>query len=102
MGSIGFNVGKQCIERDAFPGSAEFGPPCDAMNINRECLSRQITKRLPIPSPQLVSTVIYFEFPLVQRHMRRRSRRQDREVSSDVLPWWQLLISLPALTRKTS
>src|SRR6266404_4418976 len=65
IGSIRFYVCKQGIQRNAFPGSAEFGPPCDAMNINRECLTRQVAKRLPIPSPQYVSAVVYCEFPLV-------------------------------------
>src|SRR5262249_36745044 len=85
--SISFYICKHGIERNAFPGCAEFRPSRNAVQINRNGLGGQVAKRLPIPAPQNVSAVVDGKFPLVERNVWRRSGGQDREVSREVLPW---------------
>src|SRR4029077_11182088 len=102
VGSIGFYICKHRIERNPFPRCAEFRPSCNTVQISGELLGWQVAKRLPIPSPQNVSPFIDRKFPSVERHVWRRSRGQDGEVSSEVLPWRQLHICRAASTRKAS
>jgi hypothetical protein len=63
---VGFYLAKNRVERHAFPMRAEFRPSCHAVQINRNVLGGQISKRFPIPSPQKVRTVIDRKFPLLK------------------------------------
>src|SRR5215510_10363064 len=92
MGRVRFYICQQSIDGDAFPVSAEFGPSRHTVQINLDSLGGQVAKRFPIPSPQLISAVIDCELPLIERHVRRWSRRKHGEISSQVLSWWQLYI----------
>ena len=70
------------VDRNALPGCSEFRPSRNAVQINREGLSGQVTKRLPVPSSQNIRAVVDHKFPLVEWDVWRRSCGQNREVSS--------------------
>src|SRR5262245_42757755 len=87
IAGIGFYIGEYRIEGNALPRCAEFRPARNAVQINREGLGGQVAKRLPIPSPQSIVALVNLKFPLIERHVRRRSRGKDGEVCREVLPW---------------
>src|SRR4029077_7939601 len=90
MRSICLHVGKHRVEGNAFPGCSEFRPSRDAVHINRDGFGRQLAKRLPIPFPKNILTVVDHKFPAVERYVWGRPRGQDGEVSSKVLSWRKL------------
>src|SRR5262249_36316911 len=102
IGQICFYICKQDVKRNPFPRRTEFRPSRYAMYINREGLSGQVTKRLPIPSPQNIRAVVDRKFPLVEWDAWRWSCGQNGEVGSEVLPWRQLYICRAASTGKAS
>ena len=81
---------------------AEFRPARDAVEVDGDVLSGQLAKRLPVPPSQNITAIVDRKFPLVKRHVGRRSCRQDGEVSSEILPWRQLYICRASSTRKSS
>src|SRR5438094_10308155 len=91
--SICLHVCKHGVDRNALPGCSEFRPSRDAVQINREGLSGQVTKRLPVSSPQNILAVVDHKFPLVEWDVWRRSCGQNREDSIEVLPWGEVCIS---------
>src|SRR5215471_9259669 len=101
-GRVHLYLCQQSIDRDAFPGSAEFGPSRHTVQISPDGLGGQVAKRSPIPFPQLISTVIDGELPLIERHVRRWSCRQHGEVGGQVLSRRQLYIFRAASTGKAS
>src|SRR5260370_21999810 len=85
--SIGVNVRKQRVERNAFPNGTEFRPACHAVEVHGGGLAGQLAKRFPIPFSQELVSVVNRKFPAVERHVWRRSCGQDWEVGSEVLSW---------------
>src|SRR5215472_12681915 len=69
---VGFYLAKKDVERHTFPMRAELRPSCDAVQINRNVLGGQLSKRFPIPSSQNVRAVIDRKFPLLKRNVRSR------------------------------
>src|SRR4029077_7969561 len=100
--SICLHICKQDVKRNPFPRCTEFRPSRDAMYINCEGFGGQLAERLPIPSLQNVTAVVDHKFPVIEWHVWRRSCGQNGEVSSEVLPGWQLYICRAASTGKAS
>src|SRR5215467_13299274 len=55
---VGFYLAKDHVERHTFPMRAELRPSRHAVQINRNILGGQLSKRFPIPSSQKVRAVI--------------------------------------------
>src|SRR6185312_12218592 len=70
---VGFYLAEDGVERHAFPMRAELRPSRHAMQINRNVLSWQLPKRLPIPSVQNVRSIVDRKLPFVERNARSRS-----------------------------
>jgi len=43
---------EQCVERNAFPGGAEFRPSRDTVQVDGRAFGWQLPERFPVPSPQ--------------------------------------------------
>ena len=69
---VGLYLAKYGVERHAFPMRAELRPSRHAVQINRNVLGGQLSKRLPTPSSQKVHAVIDRKFPLLKRNVRSR------------------------------
>src|SRR5262249_4426591 len=95
-------VCKQNIERNTFPGCAEFRPSRYTVQIDRDIFGGQLTKRLPIPSLQNVAAVIDGKFPAIKGYVWCRPRRQHGKIRSEVLTRREFGICCTASTGKTS
>src|SRR5437868_8983369 len=67
---VGFYFAKDRVERHAFPMRAKLRPSRHAVQINRNVLGGQLSKRFPIPSSEKVRAVINRKFPLLKRSLR--------------------------------
>src|SRR5215472_9373046 len=92
IGRVRLHARKEHIERDAFPGRSELRPPRHAVQIRRERLGGQAAKRLPVPPPKDVVSLLNGELPLLERHLRGRARGEDGKAGGEVLPGRELAV----------
>src|SRR5437867_8751494 len=69
---VGFYLAEDCVERHTFPMRAELRPSRHAVQINRNVLGGQLSKRFPIPSSQNVRSIIDRKLPFFELNVRSR------------------------------
>ena len=101
--SIVLDLLEQRVERDPLPRRVELRPAGHAVDVLGQRLGRKCVELLPAPALRLLAADNR-ERPLLERCMRGRARREDREVVRHVLPRRQsigLCLALPAATEIT-
>src|SRR5262249_29674216 len=102
IGSVGLYVSEQRLQGNAFPRCGQLRPPRNTVQIDCNSLAGQVAKRFPIPPLQNILAVIDHKLPSVEWDVHSGARRQDREISDEILTWRQLDIRRSASTRKAS
>src|SRR3954465_13348665 len=63
---VGFYLAKDRVERHAFPMRTELRPSRHTVQINRCVFGGRFSKRLPIPSPQKVRSIVDRKLPFFE------------------------------------
>src|SRR5262245_32112690 len=103
IGRVRLQPREEHVDRDALPGRSELRPPGHAVQIRRERLGRQAAKRLPVPTPEDIVSLLDGELPLLERNLRGRPRGEDRKAGGEVLPGRELAVrgvTSPSETRR--
>jgi hypothetical protein len=73
------------VDRDTGPHGVELRPLRDAVDVDRDAFGGKRLQLVPCPASWLVDLAPDREVPPVGRRMRRRPRRENREVRRNVL-----------------